>query len=250
MNDLSWITHFDSPTDPRLGVLYDGSNISANDGDVCISFVTYNLLKNIENPYCIDIGADECWWAIFCCEQNPATQVDAFEPGPIPESLQKTLPLKYTNIRLHNKAVSNTPGFLFLSDQGATSNSRTNEGSKVECITLDSFFEKKSKVDLIKIDTEGHELQILENLLKYSEKINAIIFEFSVHWYANELYDAIDKTYCVLSELVKFFPYIYILSRRGPPILEKLDIDVLLPFIRYCYIEQYQCDLLIIKKEL
>ncbi len=112
------------------------------------------------------------------------------------------------------------------------------------------FSRKKSKVDLIKIDTEGHELQILENLSKYSEKINAIIFEFSVHWYANELYDAIDKTYCVLSELVKFFPYIYILSRRGPPILEKLDIDVLLPFIRYCYIEQYQCDLLIIKKEL
>lgn len=249
MEGLYWITQYDSPTDPRLGVLYDGSNISANDGDVCISFVTHNLLKNVEKPYCIDIGADECWWAIFCCEQNPNTQVDAFEPGTISELFQKTLSSKYSNICLHNKAVSNTPGFLFLSDQGACSNSRTNEGDKVECITLDSFLETKSKVDLIKIDTEGHELQILENLSKYSEKINSIIFEFSVHWYADELYEAIDKTYVVLSKLLEFFPYIYVLSRRGPPILEILEQDALLPFIRYCFTEQYQCDLLLIKKK-
>jgi FkbM family methyltransferase len=248
MSELPWITHYDSPTDPRLGVLYDGSNISANDGDVCISFVTHNLLKNVEKPYCIDIGADECWWAIFCCEQNPATQADAFEPGPIPESLQNTLLTKYPNILLHNKAVSNTPGFLFLSNQGACSNSRTNEGTKVECITLDSFLQNKSKVHLIKIDTEGHELQILENLSKYSEKIEAIIFEFSVHWYADDLYEAIDKTYTCLSNLINTFPFVYVLSRRGPPILEIVELDALLPFIRYCFTEQYQCDLLLIKK--
>lgn len=250
MSNTSWIVPFDSPTDPRMGVLYDGSKISANDGDVCISFVTHTLIKDIEKPYCLDIGADECWWAIFCCEQNPAARVDAFEPGPISESFAQYLSQKYPNITLHNKAVSNTPGFLFLSDEGACSNSRTREGRKVEAITLDPFLKSAKKVHLVKLDVEGHELQILETLSKYSEKIDSIIFEFSVYWYADELNEALEKTYSTMLPFLSDFPYIFVVSRRGPPVLEKLEADDLFIFIRRSFIEKLQCDLVLAKQDL
>jgi FkbM family methyltransferase len=250
MSSFDWITMYESTTDPRMGVLYDGSNISANDGDVCISFITHFLIKDLEKPYCLDIGADECWWAIFCCEQNPTARVDAFEPGPISESFAEYLSEKYPSITLHNKAVSNTPGFLYLSEEGACSNSRTNSGRIVEAITLDPFLEKAERVHLIKIDVEGHELQILETLSKYSEKIDTIIFEFSVHWYADTLEEAMDKTYNTLSLFFSEFPYIFIVSRRGPPILKQLEVDELFIFIRRSFIDKLQCDLVLAKEDL
>lgn len=250
MSNFDWITMYESPTDPRLGVRYDGSNISANDGDVCISFVTHTLLKDIEKPYCLDIGADECWWAIFCHEQNKGARIDAFEPGPISESFAKYLSEKYPTITLHNKAVSNAPGFLYLSDEGACSNSRAKEGRKVEAITLDPFLQNAERVHLIKIDVEGHELQILETLSKYSEKIDTIIFEFSVYWYANELDEALEKTYSTMLPFLSEFPYIFIVSRRGPPVLEELNADNLFIFIRRSFLEKFQCDLVFARIDL
>ena len=44
----------------------------------------------------------------------------------------------------------------------------------IQLVTLDSFIEKHDiqKVDLLKIDTEGYELNVLKGLSKYSQRIN------------------------------------------------------------------------------
>jgi len=49
----------------------------------------------------------------------------------------------------------------------------------IQLVTLDSFIEKHDiqKVDLLKIDTEGYELNVLKGLSKYSQRINLIYFE-------------------------------------------------------------------------
>ena len=49
----------------------------------------------------------------------------------------------------------------------------------IKLVTLDSLIEKLDipKIDLLKIDTEGYELNILKGLSKYSQKINLIYFE-------------------------------------------------------------------------
>ena len=49
----------------------------------------------------------------------------------------------------------------------------------IQLITLDSFIEKLNiqKVDLLKIDTEGYELNVLKGLSKYSQRFSLIYFE-------------------------------------------------------------------------
>ena len=49
----------------------------------------------------------------------------------------------------------------------------------IKIITLDSFIDKKkiSKIDLLKIDTEGYEFNILKGLIKNFSKIKLIYFE-------------------------------------------------------------------------
>ena len=248
MDKSTLIQPFHDKHDPRFGITYDGSNISANDGDICIAFITYDILQKRKNPYCLDIGADICWWSIFCCEHFPLTRVDAFEPAPISTEFLSELTIKYPNITLHNKAISNIKGFLSLTTDGACSNTRSDGGILVESITLDSFLEASEKVDLIKIDTEGHELQILETLTKYSEKLDSIIFEFTPHWYGEELYETLEKTLSILNTLINTLPYIYIVSRRGPPILKLLESEELAPFTRHAFQTKYQCDLLFTKE--
>ena len=51
---------------------------------------------------------------------------------------------------------------------------------KVKTITLDHFFEKKRlKIDLLKIDTEGHEYQVLQGAKKLLKKnVRFILIEF------------------------------------------------------------------------
>jgi hypothetical protein len=46
------------------------------------------------------------------------------------------------------------------------------------------------------------------------------------------------------------FPYIFIVSRRGPPVLEKLEVDELFIFIRRSFIDKLQCDLVLAKEDL
>jgi FkbM family methyltransferase len=245
---MDWIVCLDSSEDPRFGVLYDTDKISANDGDIAISYLTYEILKSVQNPFCIDIGADECWWAMFCCEQNPTCRIEAFEPKEQNPNFLRALHEKYPHIRLHQKAVSNKNGTLCLTIDGATSNSRDEtKGQQVECTTLDFLLREKDCIDLIKIDTEGHELQILETLLPYSQKIKSIIFEFSVFWYGTSFEDSVEKTYAIMQPILAEFPYVYFLSRRNKPFLVRLKLDTFRSFIEKCLAHTYQYDLFISK---
>jgi FkbM family methyltransferase len=49
----------------------------------------------------------------------------------------------------------------------------------IQVITLDSFIDKHNiqSIDLLKIDTEGYELNVLKGASKYSQKIKLIYFE-------------------------------------------------------------------------
>ena len=51
---------------------------------------------------------------------------------------------------------------------------------KVKTIKLENVFKNKkfNKVDLLKIDTEGHELEVLKGLNKKIKKIKYILIEF------------------------------------------------------------------------
>lgn len=58
----------------------------------------------------------------------------------------------------------------------------------VDCISLDDFFKKNKRVDLLKIDTQGNELNVLKGSKKLLKNVKFIKLELM-------LYDYYEKNY-------------------------------------------------------
>lgn len=241
---IDWIFLFGKEVnDERLGIRLD-SIVSANDGDVCISLLTYLILQNIEAPNCIDIGAEQGWWSIFCGKKNPKAKIQSFEPNPYNfESLSRNIS-KYENISIFPIAISDKKGEIPMTFYGAESHSRSSSETKVICDRLDSFLAKDEVVDLMKIDTEGHEIHILQSLESRFPLISTIIFEWSVYWYGNTYQECMIKSIQTLQMLLKHYKYLYVVSRRGVPTLHgPLTEESLVSFLEQHYIHKAQTDI-------
>jgi FkbM family methyltransferase len=232
---MKWLTKIESPTDSRNGVHIRHIK-SGNDGDVCIAAVTERLLAGKESPLCVDIGVDEGWWSFFVLDTNKTSQVMAFEPNPVSYAALLPYITGESRLQLHNVAISDTDGTLPFFVDGGTSHSR---GAAVPdlcvpCVPIAPYIAGKD-VDLVKIDTEGHELKILKTLPL--ERIRSLIFEFTPYWY-----DSVEETVACLERIATFYPALYSLSRRGPPQL------ILLTNIRHFVMKslehKYQSDIL------
>ncbi len=240
--------------DPRLGVR-TGSIVSGNDSDVCNSILTFWLLQRTPNALCVDIGVDKGWWSHFVLEHFPSTKIMAFEPNPTSfKQLQETFADK-PNFVCHNIAISNTKGSLpFVCAQG-DSHSRTKDMKPGQCIEvpcerIDPYLEG-TEVTLMKIDTEGHELQVFDTLESHFERIQTIIFECSVYWYANTIEDAIQKTIERFLSFLSVYPHIYILNGRNLPPVMKLDSEEKVrKFVAFCAKYTLQKDVLLSKVQL
>ena len=243
-----WLTLWKTPWETRYAVKYGRKGISSNDGDVCISFLTYDFLKKRKNPICLDIGADDCWWSIFCCQHFPNTQVDAFEPNKKPSEWIDTFRKEYPGIRLYNKAISDTTGTIPFTVAGSDSHSRGDSSQKVDCITLDFLLTLYESVDMIKIDTEGHELAVLTNIVPYASKIEGIIFECSVYWYGTTKETAVSNIFKILTSYKNVYPFFYLVSRRGPPVLTDIsNLENLHSLLENFFDTKYQFDMFMTK---
>jgi len=232
--EMDWLTVIEGP-DRRNGVQIRHIN-SGNDGDVCIATITERLLLGKIDPLCIDIGVDEGWWSLFVLDTNKTSRVIAFEPNPI--SYTSLLPYiaSDSRMKLHNVAISDKEGILPFYLNGGQSHSRGTSvpDACVPCAPL-HFFVPDEPIELMKIDTEGHELHILKTLP--FEKIVSLIFEFTPYWY-----DDVEEAIACLQKLCTLYPRIYSLSRRGPPGLTPIE-DVR-TFVTANGINRYQCDIL------
>jgi FkbM family methyltransferase len=247
MEDYSnypWISFIQDELDPRYGVKV-GKLISANDGDVTNSIVTKKIIQTNGEKYVIDIGADEGWWAFFCLEMNPKTTVDAFEPNPISYKKLKEQLEEYPSFHLHNVAVSDKNGTIPFSLGGEQSHSRTEHGDiQIPCKPLMDYVKDRT-VDLMKIDVEGHELTILHSLHPYINQFNAIIFEFTTHWYGNTREECINRSIEELFFLKNHYKYMQTLSRRTNIELMDLEEEDIIPFVKQCYEKKIQTDILV-----
>jgi FkbM family methyltransferase len=239
-----WIVPIHAPQDPRMGIRVRHIE-SGNDGDVCNSVVTHVLMKDVKDPYVIDIGVDEGWWSFFVADVNPSVTIDAFEPNP--QSFQMLVPHLETcpQMRLHPFAISNMTGFLPFTLESGQSNSRSGGTHIVPCTTLDRYLRGK-EVTMMKIDTEGHDLTILETLHPFLNRIHAILFECTVYWYADTRQECIEKTVKELRYLKSKYTHMYALSRRGdPPILTELTREEIEGFVVWCYENRCQTDIVV-----
>lgn len=175
-----------------MGVLnYQSDSISGEAG-----FLS-EYLSNKDNPVVFDIGANTGKYSQLLLRHNPASVIYAFEPHPI--TCQKLVTnLQQTGVHTINAAVGATDGELTLFDyashdgsEHASLHREVIEGirgaqssmHRVKVTSLDTFAQEHhiDRIDLLKIDTEGHELAVLQgaaHLLKH-HKIRAIQFEFN-----------------------------------------------------------------------
>jgi len=201
-----------------------------------IQYLRKNLKKG---DIAVDIGAHKGGYLYWMLKRVKSVgRCYAFEPQPVLYNYLKNL--KYKNVLQHliveNKGVSSTrSGFrLYIpktkkgSSPSATLNLPTEETEdqftnvQIESTTLDHyFFEENIFPDLIKIDVEGHELEVLKggrNLL--STHPPKIIIECEQrHLQDHKIQEVFDFL------LEKNYKGFFIYGRKKKP-LEEFDIEV------------------------
>ncbi|HEX7041975.1 MAG TPA: FkbM family methyltransferase, partial [Patescibacteria group bacterium] len=149
----------------------------------------YPSIKMLNNY--IDLGANIgmsiIWYNLF----NPSAKIYAYEPDPICyKYLKKTLKINHiANVSIFKKAVSNRTGkvkfFRILDniqqlDSGLTLNqSLPHKVYVIKTQKLSTLLKKIKKIDLIKMDIEGAEYKVFQDLFSTNSisKVTTIIFE-------------------------------------------------------------------------
>ncbi len=128
---------------------------------------------------------------------------------------------KRGNIVLHSSALSSNPGTAILSVQGThiVEEGEVSDSFSAEATTLDEIISKYGSFDLIKIDTDGHELNIIygaKNSLLQG-KIDNLLVEVSHFDYQNS-----ESLLAKLEEFLSGFGFKYrVLNDKG----RAVDID-------------------------
>ena len=173
-----------------------------------IKFIKKNLgISSIE--LFLDIGAHKGESIDFFSNNLKIKKIISFEASPINFEILKKKYYNKKNLIIENKALSSKEDIKIFNqcDESSSSTfSEINESSKylkkkmnfLNISKVENFFSKQTiktvplekylddnninKVDIIKIDTEGHEFEILKGLKTSIKKIDVIIFE---HHYDN-----------------------------------------------------------------
>lgn len=163
----------------------------------------------------IDIGANIGLYSLIAAETIKENKIYAFEPtASILTKLQTNIKLNnYTNIDIINYAVSNFDYkklLMYFNENGydvfnsyQKSNKLQSYSKEVNTICLDTFIKnyniKFNKIQFIKIDVEGMELQVLEgakNLIQHSTNTIYMI-EF------NHSFKILNTNCCKVFQLLK-----------------------------------------------
>ncbi len=161
----------------------------------------YKEAIKIKNPVILDVGANKGQTIQFFLKLFPDATIHAFEPN---HKLYKKLNQKFgdlPNVKLVNKGVSNQNGTLVLKETitdetstfeelnfsseylkmkskvlGVKPQELISDSFEVEVIKLCDFIENQNlkHINIVKIDTEGHELKCLEGL--FSKTTSTIDF--------------------------------------------------------------------------
>jgi len=141
----------------------------------------YDVPLRLLNPTVLDCGANVGAFSIWACHRFPGAKVYAYEPNPI-AARQYNENTKGYNVELTPNAVGN-PGYrAFYHGLNNLGEASFYKGSGV---TSDLGFHTEVKdplsmpeADIIKIDTEGCEIEILEPLIKAGRKFKAVMIEY------------------------------------------------------------------------
>lgn len=154
----------------------------------------YYFESNNPSPFIIDIGSHIGISVLYFKNLFPNSQILAFEPNPISfEFLRENVDGNgLNNVTLVNEGISSNPGAKILyidnSDSQWNSNSsflknswngkENTKGITVKSTRLDSYLQNVKCIDMLKIDTEGSELEILVSHKRILRMIENISLEY------------------------------------------------------------------------
>ena len=149
----------------------------------------YNFNSNSDSPLIIDAGANIGMGVLYWKSKFPNCKIIAFEPSRMAfNSLIKNVEANnLTNVQCINKALADKEGILQFTTNEIISGSLVTEKNlkenyEVEAIKIDSFL--KEKVDFLKIDIEGAEKLIFNDIKSNINNLNYIFLEY--HSFLNE----------------------------------------------------------------
>jgi len=161
-----------------------------NDDAKCL----INCLRflGVKAPVILDIGANTGQFARSIIDVEPTCKVFAFEPGSVARQNFDSALLTGNVVEVIPLALSDRSGtaHLFCDSPGSELSSLTRRNldhrqidfrdyETVEVITVDEWCRIRSvSPDALKIDVEGHELQVLFGADSILEKVRVVQFEF------------------------------------------------------------------------
>jgi FkbM family methyltransferase len=154
----------------------------------------YYFKSNNPSPFIIDIGSHIGISILYFKDLYPNSRILAFEPNPISfEFLKENVNGNaLTNVTLVNEAISSNSGerILYIDNTGNQWNSNSSflknswsgkentKGITVKSTRLDRYIQDIDSIDMLKIDTEGSELEILNSHKKILRMVENISVEY------------------------------------------------------------------------
>jgi FkbM family methyltransferase len=198
-----------------------------------------NLLKKISDRskiFFFDCGANFGFYSLFIASLNQKNKILAFEASPKTlEEFEKNIEINnFKSIQVKNLAVSNLieDKLDFYESEkdweSSVDKSNFNKGLKisVKTTTLDKVSENISLTDfftVMKIDVEGHEMNVIEGSLNLIENFSPlIIIEFSKFISKNEYYN-----YSYLKKFMTKYNYVIYDAKY-----KKINLDIVLDRIK------------------
>ena len=145
--------------------------------DRCLNrLLTHCKVRNIKFKTILDIGAWCGTWSLAM--QKYAENIFCYEPNKTHFAcLEKNL-APFCNISLYNCAIGNEEGFVKLTEETATQNTRViQEKGDTKICTIDSL--NLDNIDLIKIDVEGFEMEVLKGATETIKNVQYIMIELN-----------------------------------------------------------------------
>jgi len=192
-----------------------------------------SIMKQIlkEDSVCIDIGCHKGEIMDEILQFSPKGKHFGFEPIPwMYEALCKKY--KDKNVAIYPNAISNQEAnttFKIVKNAPAYSGLKNREYAiknpdileiQVKQVKLDDFFKDLIKLDFIKIDVEGGELNVIEGAAELIKKLKpTILFEFGKG--SSEYYNSTPENMFNLLEKLEMSVYLLISYLKSPNPLNK-----------------------------
>ena len=167
------------------------------------------LRQTLNGGLLLDIGAN-----VGIVTLSLADKVDGailFEPNAIAaDRAKENLAVNHLPFEVHEVALSDREGYIYIEDRGGPSGvnrvlpdqaASPHPSKKVSCTTLDKFLSARKDaigdIAFIKIDVEGHEVEVLRGMKSTLEKLRPriIMFEYLQRTNFDELREIFDAAH-------------------------------------------------------